>query len=70
MLDCTRETVVNYLENFPREKMRGVFQPQKWKSPVCNLWTARKVLRRLVDHERLHGKYIERVLQLYRGKRR
>jgi predicted RNase H-like HicB family nuclease len=69
LLDHTRRTVVNCLENFPREKMRGVFQPVKDLSPTCNLWTARKVLRRLVDHERLHTRYIERVLKKYAGER-
>jgi predicted RNase H-like HicB family nuclease/uncharacterized damage-inducible protein DinB len=65
MLDRTRETVVNYLDGFPREKMRGIFQPPRDASPLCNLWTPRKVLRRLVDHERLHTKYIEKVLRLH-----
>lgn len=63
LLDHTRKAVLNYLEKFPRKKMHGVFQPKKDQSPICNLWTARKVLRRLVDHERLHAKYIERALQ-------
>ncbi len=65
LLDYTRKVVMNFLENFPRDRMRGVFQPKKDLSPVCNLWTARKVLRRLVDHERLHTRYIERVLKMY-----
>jgi predicted RNase H-like HicB family nuclease len=65
LLDSTRQAVANYLESFPREKMRGVFQPTRDTSPLCNLWTARKVLRRLVDHERLHTRYIERVLKSY-----
>jgi predicted RNase H-like HicB family nuclease len=68
LLDSSRSIVVDCLESFPREKMRGVFQPLKDKSPRCDLWTARKVLRRLVDHERLHAKYIERVVRLYEEK--
>jgi predicted RNase H-like HicB family nuclease len=68
LLDCTRLAVVDYLESFPREKMRGVFQPTRDTSPTCNLWTARKVLRRLVDHERLHTRYVERVLKSLMGK--
>jgi len=68
LLDCTREAVINYLEDFPREKMLGVFQPHKDKSPLCNLWTARKVLRRMVDHERLHAKYVEKVIRLYNNR--
>jgi len=65
MLDYTRKIVVDQLRSLPRDKKRGIFQPKKDSSPICNLWTARKVLRRLVDHERLHTKYIEKVLQIY-----
>jgi predicted RNase H-like HicB family nuclease len=68
LLSYTREIVVDFLENFPKEKRSGVFQPKKdvgHKAKICNLWTARKVLRRLVDHERLHTKYIEKVLRMY-----
>lgn len=64
-LSYTRRIVVESLRCFPKEKMAGVFQPRDDPSPVCNLWTARKALRRLVDHERLHTRYIERVLTMY-----
>lgn len=64
-LNYTRKIVVDSLSGLPREKMRGVFQPTKYKSPTCDLWTARKVLRRLVDHERLHTRYIQKVLKMY-----
>ena len=62
LLNYTRRIVVDCLRDFPEEKMAGVFQPRRHASPVCNLWTARKVSRRLVDHERLHTRYIARVL--------
>jgi len=68
LLNYTRDLVINILRNFPQRKMKGVLQPEKDKSPICDLWTARKVLRRLVDHERLHTKYIERVIKLYHQK--
>ena len=67
MLDYTRKIVVDNLKTMPRDRMRGIFQPTKDLSPICNLWTARKVLRRLVDHERLHTKYIDKVLQTYKA---
>jgi predicted RNase H-like HicB family nuclease len=69
MLDYTRKIVVEFLEKMPREKMRGIYQPKKDPSPICNLWTARKVLRRLVDHERLHAKYIEKALKMFNSQR-
>ena len=70
LLNYTRSTVVNCLHDFPARKMKGIFQPKKNKSPVCDLWTARKVLRRLVDHERLHTRYIQRVLEMYHMRER
>jgi len=69
LLNYTRDTVMKCLKDFPDRKMNGIFQPAKDKSPVCDLWTARKVLRRLVDHERLHTKYIEKVLRMYHIRR-
>jgi len=68
LLIYTRKIVLDYLRKLPKEKRRGVFQPKKdvdRKAKICNLWTARKVLRRLVDHERLHTRYIERILRTY-----
>ena len=65
LLNHIRELVVESLEKLPGEKMRGIHQPVKYKSPTCDLWTARKVLRRLVDHERLHTRYIQKVLKMY-----
>ena len=70
MLNHTRKTVADYLKDMPRDKMGEIFQPEKDPSPICNLWTARKVLRRLVDHERLHTRYIEKVVQTYREKKK
>lgn len=69
LLSYTRKMVINSLQKLPMEKRSGVYQPKKHVDPdavICNLWTARKVLRRLVDHERLHMAYIERILRMYR----
>lgn len=67
LLDHTRKIVVDHLRNLPKEKRGGVFQPKRdvgRRAKICNLWTARKVLRRLVDHERLHTRYIEKILRI------
>jgi predicted RNase H-like HicB family nuclease len=69
LMNHVRGLVIGVLEKFPREKMRGVHQPVKYKSPTCDLWTARKVLRRLVDHERLHTRYIRKVLKKFKSSR-
>ncbi len=66
LLKYSRGVVVKYLKNFPKRKMKGIFQPRKYPSPVCNLWTARKVLRRIIDHDRLHTRDIMKVVELYK----
>ena len=53
------------LVRLTEDQRRSVFQPENDPSPVCNLWTARKVLRRFVDHERLHTGYIKRIAASY-----
>jgi predicted RNase H-like HicB family nuclease/uncharacterized damage-inducible protein DinB len=68
MLKATRKVAIDSLRTLPREKRGGIIQPEEDLSSICNLWTARKVLRRLVDHEVLHTKYIEKVLRLYKAK--
>ena len=70
LLCSTREVAIHNLQNIPEEKWSGVFQPRKHVDPeatVCNLWTARKMLRRFVDHERLHTRYIEKVLNMLKA---
>ena len=70
LLHSTRETALYNLQNLPEEKWSGIYQPRKHVDPeavVCNLWTARKILRRFVDHERLHARYIEKVLKMYQN---
>jgi hypothetical protein len=63
LLHDTRELAVETLLSLPQEKRAGVFQPDKDRSPVCDLWTARKMLRRFVDHERLHTRYISSLMK-------
>jgi predicted RNase H-like HicB family nuclease len=70
LLEYSRGIVAEYLKNFPKRKMKGIFQPRKYPSPVCNLWTARKVLRRIIDHERLHTRDIKKVVELYKDSAR
>jgi predicted RNase H-like HicB family nuclease len=67
LMDYSRNIVIEKLQSLSERKMKGVFQPRKYQSPVCNLWTARKVLRRIVDHEMLHVRDIQRVLELAGG---
>lgn len=49
------------------EELRNVYIPTMWCSPRQKLlkerWTAQKVLRRLLEHERQHTQYIKRLLE-------
>lgn len=65
LLSHTREFAEWNLSHLSKEKRTRIFQPKRDPSPICNLWTARKVLRRFVDHERLHTKYIEKTKEQY-----
>ena len=72
LLHSTRKTALHNLQNLPEKKWSGVFQPKKDVDPeaiICNLWTARKMLRRFVDHERLHTRYIEKVLKMCQSRK-
>ncbi len=62
LLQYTRRLAEKELKRLTKEQRTRIFQPHHDPSPVCNLWTARKVLRRFVDHERLHTAYIEKAL--------
>jgi predicted RNase H-like HicB family nuclease len=65
LLSYTRELAKRNLSHLSKEKRRRIFQPKIDPSPICNLWTARKVLRRFVDHERLHTEYIKKAKEQY-----
>lgn len=68
LLHYTRKLALGSLRNLPKEKRAGIFRPKKYRSPICDLWTARKMLRRFVDHERLHSKYIASLIRMYEKK--
>ena len=68
LLQHTRGMAEGSLGRLTKEERTRIFQPKNDPSPTCNLWTARKVLRRFVDHERLHANYIRRLAQLYESK--
>jgi predicted RNase H-like HicB family nuclease len=65
LLRYTRRLAERSLRNLSNEKRTSIIQPKNDPSPLCDLWTARKVLRRFVDHERLHANYIKKVIRLY-----
>lgn len=67
-LQWARELAVDSLRSLSKRQRSEIFQPRNDPSPTCNLWTARKVLRRIVDHERLHTAYVEKILRANESK--
>lgn len=67
LLRYTRELAERSLGRLSKQERSEIVQPKSDLSPVCNLWTARKVLRRFVDHERLHTNYIRKLIRLYQS---
>jgi hypothetical protein len=65
LLRYTRQLARQSLLGMSREERGSIFQPKNDPSPICDLWTARKVLRRFVDHERLHTNYLRRIIRLH-----
>jgi len=62
-----REIACRALLSFAPEELRNVYIPTMWCSSRQKLlkekWTAKKVLRRLLEHERQHTQYIKRLLE-------
>jgi hypothetical protein len=67
LLRYTRQLAERSLNSLSKHQRARIFLPTVDPSPICNLWTARKVLRRFVDHERLHSNYIRRMVQTYQS---
>lgn len=64
-LEAARAIVIETLPALDEAERRQVFVPTIWCSPrqlrLREPWTARKVLRRLLEHERQHAQYIRRI---------
>jgi uncharacterized damage-inducible protein DinB len=61
-----REITCQALLSLTPQELKNVYIPTMWCSPRQRLlkekWTAKKVLRRLLEHERQHTQYIKRLL--------
>lgn len=66
-LAAARGAVVRSLGGLTVEQRKRVFVPTRYCSPrqrrLREAWTARKVLRRLLEHERQHARYMRRLLE-------
>jgi uncharacterized damage-inducible protein DinB len=67
LLKYTRQLAERSLGGLSKRQRSEIVQPRNDLSPICNLWTARKVLRRFVDHERLHTNYVRKMIRLYQS---
>lgn len=61
-----RRTAVERLRQLTAEQRASVFFPREWTSHPDEAWTARKVLRRALEHEREHTAQIREVLSARR----
>lgn len=61
-LDMERRTVVEQLRALSSNAREQVFYPTRWTRHLDEPWTARKALRRLLEHEREHLSQIREIL--------
>jgi uncharacterized damage-inducible protein DinB/predicted RNase H-like HicB family nuclease len=66
-LDMARRTAIDRLRQLTGEQRSGVFYPTVWTEHPEEPWTARKVLRRFLEHEREHTAQVRQILA---GRRR
>ena len=65
-LKKNREVAVKVLKKLSAEDRNKINIPKKWTKHKDEKWTAGKMLRRFLEHEREHIGTIERVLSLYK----
>jgi uncharacterized damage-inducible protein DinB/predicted RNase H-like HicB family nuclease len=65
-LKGNRELAIKILRNLSPEDRNKINVPRKWAKYKNEKWTAGKMLRRFLEHEREHIGTIEKTLSLYR----
>ncbi len=68
-LEMERRTAVERLCRLTDEELAQVFNPQQWTEHPEEMWTARKALRRMIEHEREHCEHICNVLDQFSNPR-
>jgi uncharacterized damage-inducible protein DinB/predicted RNase H-like HicB family nuclease len=61
-LEMERRTAVAWLRQLTDEERSGVFYPTHWTQHPEEPWTARKALRRFLEHEREHTAQVREIL--------
>ncbi len=62
-LEMERRTAIARLRQLTEAEQSDVFYPQQWTQHPGEPWTARKVFRRFLEHEREHTGQIRRMLE-------
>ncbi len=65
-LEMERRTALARLSQLDEAQRREVTYPTAWTDHPEEAWTARKALRRAVEHERQHTAQVRRILSSYR----
>jgi hypothetical protein len=63
-----RRTAVERLRLLDENERMGVFYPREWTDHPEEAWTARKMLRRFLEHEREHTAQIQEILNQWINK--
>ena len=61
-LEMERRTAIARLRQLTEEERSGVFYPTRWTQHPDEPWTARKAMRRFLEHEREHAAQVEAIL--------
>jgi uncharacterized damage-inducible protein DinB len=64
-LEMERRTALARLQKLTEAERNGVFSPTRWTDHPEEVWTARKVLRRALEHERQHTAQIRHILSAH-----
>ncbi len=65
-LEMERRTALARLWQLTEEERSGVFHPIRWTNHPEEPWTARKVLRHFLEHEREHTAQVREILTAHR----
>ena len=65
-LEMSRRTAIERLRRLTAEERAGVFYPTVWTEHPDEPWTARKVLRRALEHEQEHTGQAREILAAHR----
>lgn len=65
-LEMERTIVLDRLRGLNKEELQTVYSPTHWTKHPHEPWTARKVLRRMIEHELEHTEHIRQVLSEWR----